>query len=59
MIRDHDPIPRPINPRDKAALDAWRAARAEYPDRSGVSVVALVVVTVSVAFAAAVWGLVT
>jgi Tfp pilus assembly protein PilN len=56
MIRDHDPIPRPINPRDKAALEAWRAARAEYPDRSGVSVVALVVVTIAIA--AVVLGLV-
>jgi hypothetical protein len=56
MIRDHDPIPRPINPRDKAALDAWRAARADDRDLSGVSVPALVVVTVAVA--AVVLGLV-
>jgi hypothetical protein len=56
MIRDHDPIPRPINPRDKAALEAWRAARADDRDLSGVSVPALVVVTVAVA--AVVLGLV-
>jgi hypothetical protein len=56
MTRDHDPIPRPINPRDKAALEAWRAARADDRDLSGVSVPALVVVTIAVA--AVVLGLV-
>jgi hypothetical protein len=48
MTRDHDPIPRPINPRDKAALEAWREARMEYPDRSGASVVALTVVSAAI-----------